>query len=150
MTAPLLEVTGLVKHYRAGGLLAGSGARVQAVDGVSFTIAPGETLGLVGESGSGKTTVGRTVLRLELPTAGVVRFEGVDLATLSPAELRSARRRMQIVFQDPFASLNPRRTVGASVAEGLEIHRLASRRELPGRVAALLAEVGLDGSFATK
>ncbi|MGH7523651.1 MAG: ABC transporter ATP-binding protein [Gemmatimonadales bacterium] len=150
MSAPLLEVTGLVKHYRAGGLLGGSGAPVKAVDGVSFTIAPGETLGLVGESGSGKTTVGRTVLRLELPTAGVVRFEGIDLATLSPAELRSARRRMQIVFQDPFASLNPRRTVGASVAEGLEIHRLATRRELPGRVAALLAEVGLDGSFAGK
>ncbi|HEY8062875.1 MAG TPA: oligopeptide/dipeptide ABC transporter ATP-binding protein [Gemmatimonadales bacterium] len=150
MTTPLVEVTGLVKHYRAGGVFTGAGAPVKAVDGVSFSIAPGETLGLVGESGSGKTTVGRTILRLELPTAGVVRFEGTDLATLAPGELRALRRRMQIVFQDPFASLNPRRTVGASVAEGIEIHRLAPKREIPRRVTELLQEVGLDGSYAGK
>jgi oligopeptide transport system ATP-binding protein len=150
LTTPLLEVAGLVKHYRTGGLLARTGTVVKAVDGVSFTVAPGETLGLVGESGSGKTTVGRTVLRLELPTDGVVRFEGTDLASLTPGELRALRRRMQIVFQDPFASLNPRRTVGASVAEGIEIHRLAPKREIPQRVANLLEEVGLDGSYASK
>jgi oligopeptide/dipeptide ABC transporter ATP-binding protein len=120
------------------------------VDGVSFTIAPGETLGLVGESGSGKSTVGRTILRLEPPTAGIVRFEGSDLATLGADALRQLRRRMQIVFQDPFASLNPRRTVGASVAEGLEIHRLVPKQEIPDRVAELLEEVGLDAEYATR
>lgn len=150
LTTPLLEVAGLVKHYRSGGLFAPTGATVKAVDGVSFSIASGETLGLVGESGSGKTTVGRTVLRLELPTDGIVRFEGTDLASLRPGELRAVRRRMQIVFQDPFASLNPRRTVGASVAEGIEIHRLAPKREIPHRVAELLEEVGLDASYARK
>jgi len=150
MTTPLVEVAGLVKYYRGGGLFARNHTVVKAVDGVSFAIAPGETLGLVGESGSGKTTVGRTVLRLELPTAGVVRFEGADLASLEPGALRAMRRRMQIVFQDPFASLNPRRTVGESVAEGIEIHRLAPAREIPARVAALLEEVGLDGSYARK
>jgi oligopeptide transport system ATP-binding protein len=150
MTPLLVEVAGLVKHYRSGGLFASDHKVVKAVDGVSFAIAAGETLGLVGESGSGKTTVGRTVLRLELPTAGAVRFDGADLASLEPGALRAMRRRMQIVFQDPFASLNPRRTVGDSVAEGIEIHRLAPRREIPDRVAALLEEVGLDGSYARK
>ena len=150
MTVPLLQVDGLVKHFRGGGLFARSGATVKAVDGVSFSIDHGETLGLVGESGSGKTTVGRTVLRLELPTEGTVRFEGADLASLDPAALRALRRRMQIVFQDPFASLNPRRTVGASVAEGIEIHRLAPKRDIPHLVAELLEEVGLDASYARK
>jgi oligopeptide/dipeptide ABC transporter ATP-binding protein len=147
---PLLTVDHLVKYFRTGSLFSSKEGTVKAVDDVSFTIDPGETLGLVGESGSGKTTVGRTVLRLEVPTEGTVRFEGTDLATLSPAELRALRRRMQIVFQDPFASLNPRRTVGASVAEGLEIHRLASKREIPQLVAQLLEEVGLDASHASR
>ena len=147
---PLLSVDRLVKHYRSGGMFARKDAIVKAVDQVSFTIATGETLGLVGESGSGKTTVGRTVLRLELPTEGTVRFDGTDLATLAPAELRTLRQRMQIVFQDPFASLNPRRTVGASVGEGLEIHKLVPKREIPERVAALLEEVGLDAIYARK
>ncbi len=150
MTDALLAVEGLVKYYPAGGLLERNRRVVKAVDNVSFAIAPGETLGLVGESGSGKTTVGRTILRLELPTAGVVRFDGSDLAELTARELRALRRRMQIVFQDPFASLNPRRTVGASVAEGLEIHRLLPRKEIAGRVAELLEEVGLDASYARK
>jgi len=150
MSEPLLEVNGLVKHYRGGGLFTRTDAVVKAVDGVSFNIGRGETLGLVGESGSGKTTVGRTVLRLELPTEGTVRFDGTDLASLDPAELRLLRRQMQIVFQDPFASLNPRRTVGASVAEGIEIHKLAPKREIPHLVAELLEEVGLDASYAHK
>jgi oligopeptide/dipeptide ABC transporter ATP-binding protein len=150
MTASLLSVEGLVKHYFSGGFLSRATPPVKAVDGVSFTIAPGETLGLVGESGSGKSTVGRAVLRLEPPTAGVVRFEGKDLATLDAVTMRAARRRMQIVFQDPLGALNPRRTIGDSVAEGLVIHRLANARDLPDRVAQLLEEVGLDASYASR
>ena len=150
MSAPLLTVTGLVKHYQSGGFLSRPTPPVKAVDGVSFEIAPGETLGLVGESGSGKSTVGRAVLRLEPPTAGTVQFEGRDLATLDAATMRATRRRMQIVFQDPLGALNPRRTIGDSVAEGLVIHRLATRSELAGRVAQLLEEVGLDASYANR
>ncbi|HEX3928613.1 MAG TPA: oligopeptide/dipeptide ABC transporter ATP-binding protein [Gemmatimonadales bacterium] len=149
MTAPLVEVEGLVKHYRGGGWFNRT-PPVRAVEGVSFTIAPGETLGLVGESGSGKSTVGRNTIRLEAPTAGTVRFESIDLATLDAADLRALRRRMQIIFQDPFASLNPRRTIGASVAEGLEIHKMLPRAEIDDRVAALLEEVGLDGEYARR
>ena len=147
---PLVQVDGLVKHYKAGGFLTRAQPPVRAVDGVSFAINPGETLGLVGESGSGKSTVGRNVLRLEEPTAGTVRFDGVDLAALKPAALRTLRRRMQIVFQDPFASLNPRRTVGASVAEGLEIHRIVPAADIAARVSALLEEVGLDPTYASR
>lgn len=150
MSAPLLEVEGLVKQFADRGILRRGGPPVRAVDGVSLTIAPGETLALVGESGSGKTTVGRTILRLEQPTAGRVRFEGIDLGTLLPREMRAARRRMQIVFQDPFASLNPRRTVGAAIAEGLEIHDVVPGAAIPERVAALLGEVGLDPSAAER
>ncbi len=147
---PLVQVDGLVKHYKAGGFLTRAQPPVRAVDGVSFAINPGETLGLVGESGSGKSTVGRNVLRLEEPTAGTVRFDGVDLSALKPADLRTLRRRMQIVFQDPFASLNPRRTVGASVAEGLEIHRIVPAANIAARVSALLEEVGLDPTYASR
>ncbi|HEY3934825.1 MAG TPA: oligopeptide/dipeptide ABC transporter ATP-binding protein [Gemmatimonadales bacterium] len=150
MTTPLVRVEHLVKHYRGGAMFINRHAVVKAVEDVSFTVAAGETLGLVGESGSGKTTVGRTLLRLERPTSGEVHFEGVDLASLSPRELRALRRRMQIIFQDPFASLNPRRTIGASVAEGIEIHHLAPKREIPALVARLLEEVGLDPSYAGK
>jgi len=149
MTAPLVEVEHLVKTYQTGGVLERR-RLVRAVSDVSFTIAPGETLGLVGESGSGKTTVGRTILRLEEPTSGTVRFDGTDLAAIGGATLRALRRKMQIIFQDPFASLNPRRTVGASVAEGIEIHRLASRADTPARVRQLLEEVGLDPTFAAR
>ncbi len=150
MSEPLLEVEHLVTHFHDRALFSRVRPLVKAVDGVSFTVAPGETLGVVGESGSGKTTVGRTILRLEEPTAGAVRFEGVDLATLDAAALRAVRRRMQIVFQDPFASLNPRRPIGASVAEGLEIHQIVPPTDVADRVAALLAEVGLDPSYADR
>ncbi len=150
MTAPLVEVRDLVKHYAQGGWLAPNRPPVRAVDGVSFTVDAGETLGLVGESGSGKSTIGRAVLRLEAPTAGTVTFEGHDLAALEPAALRRLRRRMQVVFQDPHGALNPRRTVGASIAEGLVIHGLAPAREISARVATLLEEVGLDPSLADR
>ena len=156
MSAPaaadgLLDVTGLVKHYRSEGLFAAKAPPVKAVDGVSFSIARGETLALVGESGCGKSTVGRTILRLQEPTGGRVAFDGQDVFALAREPLRALRRRMQIVFQDPYSSLNPRMTVGDAVAEGIEIHRLApSRAERHARVAALLEEVGLDASYARR
>jgi len=117
---------------------------VRAVDGVSFTIASGKTLGLVGESGCGKTTVGRTMLRLQEPTAGTVLFDDSDVFTLDASRLRALRRRMQIVFQDPYSSLNPRMTVEETLREPLEIHGLS------GAVPALLDEVGLDAAFAQR
>jgi oligopeptide/dipeptide ABC transporter ATP-binding protein len=140
----LLRVEGLVKHFAQGGGLRGPRAVVHAIDGVSFSIAQGETLGLVGESGSGKTTLGRTVLRLAPPTAGRVVFDGTDMGALSRPALRQMRRHMQMIFQDPVGSLNPRMTVEDIVAEPLDIHRLttskADRRE---RVSGLLRRVGL-------
>ena len=143
-SAPLLDVRGLVKHYPLrGGLWLRPRAAVKALDGVSLTIAEGETVGLVGESGCGKTTFGRAVLRLEEPTAGEVRFEGRDILTLGRAEMRALRRRMQIIFQDPFSSLNPRQTVGGIVGEPLAIHGVCGRREREERVRELLAKVGL-------
>jgi oligopeptide/dipeptide ABC transporter ATP-binding protein len=147
---PLLRVTDLVKYYRAGGLFARPAPPVRAVDGVSFDIGRGETLGLVGESGCGKSTVGRTVLRLQEPTSGQAVFDGADVFALGRAELRRLRRQMQIVFQDPYGSLNPRMRIGSAVAEGIEIHGLAPRAEIPGRVAALLEEVGLDPTYARR
>ena len=147
---PLLRVTDLVKYYRAGGLFARPAPPVRAVDGVSFDIGRGETLGLVGESGCGKSTVGRTVLRLQEPTSGQAVFDGADVFALGRAELRRLRRRMQIVFQDPYGSLNPRMRIGSAVAEGIEIHGLAPKAEIPGRVAALLEEVGLDPTYARR
>ncbi len=143
----LVEVRDLVKHYAGERTWFGLGrARppVRAVDGVSFSIMPGKTLGLVGESGSGKTTVGRTMLRLQPPTAGTVLFDGTDVFTLDATRLRALRRRMQIVFQDPYSSLNPRMTVEETLREPLEIHGLS------GEVAALLDEVGLDAAFAKR
>ena len=119
----LVTVENLVKYFpvRAGVFQRIQGW-VQAVDDVSFTIKEGETLGLVGESGCGKTTVGQAILRLIEPTSGSVRFAGTDITTLSPSELKALRRSMQIVFQDPYSSLDPRKTIGESVAEGLKIH----------------------------
>ena len=148
MTAPLVEVRDLVVRFESGGMLRGPKRVVHAVNGVSFDVFPGETLGLVGESGSGKSTIGRTILKLEESTAGTVRFAGTDVLALGGRELRTLRRRMQIVFQDPYGSLNPRMRIGDSVAEGLEIHKLVPKREIPARVAALLGEVGLDASYA--
>jgi len=150
MSSPLLEVRDLVKHYKATGFLARKAPPVRAVDGVSFSVGTGETLGLVGESGCGKSTVGRTILRLQDATAGSVSFEGRDFLALEPAALRETRRRLQIIFQDPYSSLNPRMTVGDAIAEGIQIHRLAPAAEIPGRVARLLEEVGLDPGYAAR
>jgi oligopeptide transport system ATP-binding protein len=146
MAEPLLSVKNLVKHFSLkGGLFQREAARVHAVDGVSFDIAEGETLGLVGESGCGKSTTGRCVLRLTEPTSGSITFEGRDVMAMDEDTLRAVRRDMQIVFQDPFASLNPRLTVGAIIAEALIIHRLASSRsEMEDKIVALLKKVGLN------
>src|SRR6266545_3627498 len=142
----LLEVQDLVKEFsRKRGLL-GPASVVRAVDGVSFTFAEGETFGLVGESGSGKTTTGRCILRLIEPTSGQVRFKGEDVLALSPSRMRHARRDMQIVFQDPYSSLNPRMRVGAIVEEPLIIHKIGAKGERRARVAELFELVGLDPS----
>jgi ABC-type oligopeptide transport system ATPase subunit len=143
---PLLEVRDLVKEFsRSRGLFA-KPSIVRAVDGVSFTIEEGETFGLVGESGSGKTTTGRCILRLIEPTLGQVRFKDEDVLRFSRARLRHARRDMQIVFQDPYSSLNPRMRVGDIVEEPLVIHRIGTRAERRARVAELFDLVGLDPS----
>ena len=140
----LVEVTNLVKHFsRKRGLLA-SPSIVRAVDDVTFSIEEGEMFALVGESGSGKTTTGRCILRLIEPTAGQVRFKGEDVLSFSRSRLRLARRDMQIVFQDPFSSLNPRMRVGTIVEEPLVIHRIGTKRERKVRVAELFELVGLD------
>jgi oligopeptide transport system ATP-binding protein len=145
MTEPLLRVKDLVKRFPVrGGLLQRVVDHVHAVDGVGFDLAPGETLGLVGESGCGKSTTGRCILRLIEPTSGEVLFEGRDVMALNGAELAAIRRNMQIIFQDPYASLNPRMTVGAIIGEALEIHRLArTRQAYEDRIAELLETVGL-------
>jgi oligopeptide transport system ATP-binding protein len=147
MTEPLLRVKNLVKHFPIkGGLLKREVDRVHAVDGVSFELNAGETLGLVGESGCGKSTTGRCILRLIEPTAGEVWFEGKNVPELGKRELRALCRDMQIIFQDPYASLNPRMTVGAIIGEALIIHNLAkNRREFEDRIVQLLETVGLNG-----
>jgi len=147
----LVDVQGLVKHFPGERAFFGLGrprAVVRAVDDVSFAITPGQTLGLVGESGCGKSTVGRTILRLIEPDAGRVLIDGLNLLTLGSRELRALRRRMQIVFQDPYGSLNPRLTVRQTLAEPLAIHHLATGADAGRRIAALLEEVGLDPGFA--
>jgi len=142
--APVLEVTDLKKHFPVRkGLLARQVGTVYAVDGVTFSIREGETLGLVGESGCGKSTAGRTVLRLLEPTAGTVRIDGEDITRLSKSELRPFRRQMQIIFQDPFSSLNPRKSAGRIVGEPLEVHGIATGKENEEQVAALFERVGL-------
>jgi oligopeptide transport system ATP-binding protein len=152
MSDVLLEVRNLVKHFEVtGGVLGGRRGVVRAVDGVSFSIRRGETLGLVGESGCGKTTTGRCVLQLERPTSGEVLFEGRDLTTLEPAELRAVRRHIQVIFQDPYSSLNPRMTVGQIIAEPLAVHGIvksASARR--NRVRELLTHVGLLPQHAAR
>ena len=149
MSAPLLSVKGLEKRFPvASGILGRTREHVHAVDGVSFEVAEGETLGLVGESGCGKSTTGRCILRLIEPTAGEIRFDGRDVRAMAPRELRGLARGMQIIFQDPFASLNPRMTVGSIIGEALKIHGLASSaREYDERVASLLQTVGLDPDY---
>jgi peptide/nickel transport system ATP-binding protein/oligopeptide transport system ATP-binding protein len=144
MTPPLLEVRNLKKHYAlATSPFARATGTVFAVDGVSFSIARGETLGLVGESGCGKTTVGRSVLRLVEPTAGEVVFEGTDITKLGARDMRAYRSRMQIVFQDPYSSLDPRMTAGRIVAEPLVVQGTLKSSEIDERVAWLFAKVGL-------
>lgn len=144
---PLLEVRNLVKYFPIrSGLLSRPSVHVKAVDNVSFTIERGETLGLVGESGCGKTTTGRAVLRLIEPDSGQIRFDGIDVLQLNATELRNLRRDMQIVFQDPYASLNPRMTIGTIIGEPFTIHNIATGAEREERVAELLKIVGLQPS----
>jgi oligopeptide/dipeptide ABC transporter ATP-binding protein len=148
---PLLRVRNLTKHFeRKGGIFGGGKTPIKAVDGVSFDVFPGETFGLVGESGSGKTTTGRAILRLIEPTSGEVTFDGHNVLELDTGALRRLRREMQIIFQDPFSSLNPRMTIGAIVREGLTIHRLAEGAEADKRVKQLLQEVGLRPEYAQR
>jgi oligopeptide transport system ATP-binding protein len=146
----LLEVEALLVHFPVQhGVLSRAHETVRAVGGVSFSLAAGETLGLVGESGCGKTTLGRAVVRLVEPTGGRIRFDGEDITRLKGAALRAKRRRFQMVFQDPYSSLNPRLTVGDSVGEALDIHRLVnSPVARAGRIAELLEAVGLDPACA--
>jgi ABC-type oligopeptide transport system ATPase subunit len=146
MSAPLLQVRHLTKEFTRKSGVFGTGTPVRAVDDVTFDIAEGETFGLVGESGSGKTTTGRCILRLLEPTSGEVRFRGDDVLAFSRKRLREARRDMQIVFQDPFSSLNPRMRVRAIVEEPLIIHRMGSKAERDARVRELFELVGLDPS----
>jgi oligopeptide transport system ATP-binding protein len=141
---PLLEVKHLKKYFPIkGGVFSKTIGYVYAVDDVNFTIEKGETLGLVGESGCGKSTTGRTILRLIEPTEGAVYFEGEDITKLDKSAMRALRREMQIIFQDPYASLNPRMTVGSIIGEPLEIHKIAKGSEKEERVASLLQKVGL-------
>jgi peptide/nickel transport system ATP-binding protein len=143
VTEPVVEVRDLKKHFPVGGRLLGHHGIVHAVDGVSFSIAPGEFFGLVGESGSGKTTVGNCIMRLLEPTDGVVRLRGVDVTHLSRREMRPLRREVHMVFQDPYSSLNPRMTCGQIAGEPLRLHHLARRAELDRRVVAIFDKVGL-------
>ena len=149
MTEPLLEVRDLRKHYTSRAFL-GGGSVTKAVDGVSFAVQPGEVLGLVGESGCGKSTLGRTILKLTEPTGGAIRFAGEDITAWSRRRMLPLRRRMQIIFQDPFSSLNPRLSIGSILAAPFEIHRLAAGSELRDRVAGLLRLVGLPAEAALR
>src|SRR5262249_4556645 len=142
----LMSVRGLVKHFP----VEGSDEVVRAVDGVSFDIFAGETLGLVGESGCGKATVGRCLLRLIEPTAGQIEFAGEDVIAVDKKRLRRLRREMQIIFQDPYASLNPRMKVGDIIAEPLVIHNQGTKSERRDRVASLLRRVGLDPDYMNR
>jgi oligopeptide/dipeptide ABC transporter ATP-binding protein len=151
MGSPLLEVKDLKKYFPIrGGILSKTVGYVYAVDGVSFYLNEGESLGLVGESGCGKSTTARTILRLIEPTEGEILFEGRDVCKLDRKEMRSIRRDMQIVFQDPYASLDPRRTVEQIVGEPLEVFRIATKKERKERIAYLLEKVGLSPEHARR
>ena len=147
-TTPILQIRNLKKHFPLGsGLFHGRSAVVKAIDDVSFDIQRGEVVGLVGESGSGKTTVGRTLLRLVEPTSGEVLFKGQDVGKLELKALRALRKDMQIVFQDPDASLNPREKVRQVIGRALAIHNIGTRSDREGRIVALLEKVGLSGDY---
>ena len=147
----LLEVRDLKKHFPIkSGVLRKTTGQVYAVDGVSFSVEAGETLGLVGESGCGKSTTGRTVLRLIQATAGTVTFEGVDVMAASRSQMQTLRRHMQIIFQDPYASLNPRMRVRSIVGESLDIHDIGTPAERKKRVSELLETVGLSVEHAER
>ncbi|HZG36771.1 MAG TPA: ATP-binding cassette domain-containing protein [Gaiellaceae bacterium] len=150
--APLLQVDDLTKHFpvRSGLLIERTVSHVKAVDGVCFDVAEGETLGLVGESGSGKSTTGYCVLQLLKPSSGSVRFEGQELTTLGREEMRRMRRELQIVFQDPYSSLDPRMTVGDIVAEPLVVHGIGTKRDRSARVRELLDVVGFNPSYTNR
>jgi len=145
-TTPLLDVRDLVMHFpvKSRGIISRTVGHVKAVDGVSFTLGAGQALGLVGESGSGKTTTGRLVTRLQKPTSGQILFEGQDIADASPRQLKPLRRDIQMIFQDPYTSLNPRQTVGEIVGAPLEIHNLVPKSKRLARVQELLEIVGLN------
>ena len=149
---PLLQVTDLHKHFpiKEGVLIERKVGEVRAVDGVSFDVQPGETLSLVGESGSGKSTTGYCVLQLMKPTSGSVKFEGTELTELGREELRRMRREMQIVFQDPYSSLDPRMTVGDIVGEPLVVHGIGTRRDRSARIRDLLDVVGFNPSYTNR
>ena len=148
---PLVEVRDLKKHFPIRkGILSRIAGHVQAVDGISFSIAEGEILGLVGESGCGKTTAGRLIVKLLEPTAGEILFKGRDIAPVAGGELRALRRDMQIIFQDPYASLNPRMTIGEIIGEPLLIHGTAGGKEIEARVTHLLETVGMEPFYRTR
>lgn len=150
MAEPLLVVEDLKVHYPIGKTLFKEGVTLRALDGVSFTVGKGEVVGLVGESGSGKTTLGRAVLRLVEPTSGKVRLGDKDVTALPSADLKALRSKMQIIFQDPYASLNPRMSVGQTLGEALMLHKIGTRKDRDQRIGDLLEQVGLPRSAAAR